>query len=131
MVPFELGDETPVVQTLGFLKEDREGLRIGREDVDEPRREGVWHGLSMVGGGGVEFIGVDRVGWSPKTSQCVGAVWGAFDVRRHHLIPVRPRNEETRELIVVDLPPVGGSNLPLLGGDATSPSDWESGGVVA
>ena len=131
VVPFELGDETPVVQTLGLLEEDWEGLGIGREDVDEPRGKGVRHGLTMVGGGCVELVGVDRVGWSPKASQCVGAIRGALDVRRHHLIPVRPRNEETRELIVVNLPPVGGGDLSLLWGDATSPPDWESGGVVA
>ena len=131
VVPLELGDETPVVQTLGLLEEDWEGLGIGREDADEPRGKGVRHGLTMVGGGCVEFIGVDRVGWSPKASQCVGAVRGALDVRRHHLIPVRPRNEETWELIFVNLPPVGGGDLSLLWGDTTSPSDWESGGVVA
>ena len=131
VIPLELGDEAPVVQTLGFLEEDGESLGVGSEDVNEPRREGVRHGLAMVGGGGVEFIGVDRVGWSPKTSQRVGAVRGALDVRRHHLIPVRPRNEETRELIIVDLPPVGGGDLSLLRGDSTSPPDWESGGVVA
>ena len=102
MVPLELGDEAPVVQVFGFLEEGGEGLGIGREDVDEPRQEGIRHGLPMVGGGGIEFVGVDRVGRSPKASQCVGAVRGALDVRRHHLIPVRPRNEETRELIVVD-----------------------------
>ena len=74
VIPLELGDEAPVVQTLGLLEEDWEGLGIGREDVDEPRREGIRHGLTMVGGGGVELIGVDRVGWSPKASQRVGAV---------------------------------------------------------
>ena len=131
VIPLELSDEAPVVQTFGFLEEDWEGLRIGREDVNEPRWEGVRHSLAMVGGGGVEFIGVDRVGWSPKASQRVGAVRGALDVRRHHLIPVRPRNEETWELIVVDFPPVGRGDLSLLWGDTTSPSDWESGGVVA
>ena len=131
VIPLELGGEAPVVQTCGFLNEDGEGLGIGREDVDEPRWESVRHGLTVIGGGGVEFIGVDRVGRSPKASQRVGAVWGLLDVRRHHLIPVRPRNEETRELIVVDLPPVGGGDLSLLRGDTTSPSDWESGGVVA
>ena len=131
VIPFKLGDEAPVVEALGLLEENREGLGIGREDVDEPRREGVRHGLAMVGGGGVELVGVDRVGWSPKASQCVGAVWGALDVRRHHLIPVRPRNEETQELIVVNFPPVGGGDLALLGSDATLPPDWESGGVVA
>ena len=131
VVPFKLGDEAPVVQSFSLLEENWEGLGIGREDVDEPRWEGIWHGLSMVGGGGIEFVSVDRVGRSPKTSQRVGAVRGAFDVRRHHLIPVRPRNEETREVIVVDLPPVGGGDLSLLRGDTTSPSDWESGGVIA
>ena len=131
MVPFQFSDEAPVVQTFGLLDEDWESLGVGREDVDEPRGKGVRHGLAVVGGGGVKFVGVDRVGWSPKASQCVGAVWGALDVRRHHLIPVRPRNEETRELIVVGLPPVGGGDLSLLWGDTTSPSDWESGGVVA
>ena len=131
VVPLELGDEAPIVQTFGFLEEDGEGLGIGREDVDEPRWEGVRHGLPMIGGGGVKLVGVDRVGRSPKTSQCVGAVRGALDVRRHHLIPMRPRNEETWELIVVNLPPVGGGDLSLLRGDTTSPSDWESGGVVA
>ena len=131
VVLLELSDEAPVVQTFGFLDEDGEGLGVGREDADEPRWEGVRHGLAMIGGGGIEFVGVDRVGWSPKASQCVGAVRGALDVRRHHLIPVRPRNEETRELIVVDLPPVGGGDLSLLWCDTTSPPDWESGGVVA
>ena len=36
VIPLELGDEAPVVQTLCFLKEDQEGLTIGHEDVDEP-----------------------------------------------------------------------------------------------
>ena len=131
VVAFEFGNEAPVVQAFGFLEKGGEGLGIGREDVDEPRREGIRHGLSVVGGGGVELVGVDRVGRSPKTSQCMGAIRGALDVRRHHLIPVRPRNEETRELIVVDFPAVGRGDLSLLRGDTTSPSDWESGGVVA
>ena len=131
VVLFEFGDETPVVQVLSLLEEDWEGLGVGREDADEPRREGVRHGLVMVGGSGVKLVSVDRVGRSPKASQCMGAVRGALDVRRHHLIPVRPRNEETRELVVVDLPPVGGGDLSLLRGDTTSSSRWESGGVVA
>ena len=131
MIPLELGDETPVVQSFGLLDEDGEGLGVGREDANKPRWEGIRHGLPVIGGGGVELVGMDRVGWSPKASQCVDAVRGAFDVRRHHLIPVRPRNEETRELIVVGLPPVGEGDLSLLRGDTTSSSDWESGGVVA
>ena len=131
VIPLELGDEAPVVQTFGFLDEDGEGLGISHEDADEPRWESVRHGLPVVGGGGIELVGMDRVGRSPKASQRVGAVRGALDVRRHHLIPMRPRNEETRELIVVDLPPVGGGDLSLLRGDTTSSSDWESGGVVA
>ena len=61
----------------------------------------------------------------------MGAFWGAFDVQGHHLIPMRARNEEARETILVRLPPIGGGDLALLWGDATAPSNWESGGVVA
>ena len=53
MVPLELGDEPPVVQTFSFLEEDWEGLGVGREKVDEPGGKGVGHRLAMVGGGGV------------------------------------------------------------------------------
>ena len=61
----------------------------------------------------------------------MGAFRGALDVRGHHLVPMRARNEEAREVIVVHLPAVGWSDLSLLWGDTTSSSDWESGGVVA
>ena len=62
VIPLELGDEAPVVQAFGLLEEDWEGLGVGREDADDPRWEGIRHGLAVVGGSGVEFIGVDRVG---------------------------------------------------------------------
>ena len=74
---------------------------------------------------------MEWVGRSPKASQCVGAFRGALDVRGHHLVPIRARNEEAREAIVIRLPAVGGGDLSLLWGDTTSPPDWESGGVVA
>ena len=59
------------------------------------------------------------------------AFWGAFDVRGHQLIPVRARNEEPQETIVVHLPTIGEGDLALLGGNTTSPFNWELGGVVA
>ena len=61
----------------------------------------------------------------------MGAFRGALNVWGHHLVPMRARNEEAREAIVVRFPPIGRGDLSLLRGDTTSPSDWESGGVVA
>ena len=61
----------------------------------------------------------------------MGAFRGEFDVQGHHLVPIRARNEEAQEAIVIRLPTVGWGDLSLLRGDATSPPDWESGGVVA
>ena len=53
VVAFEIRDEPPVVQTLRFLEEDGVGLSVSGEEGGEPRGNGVWHGLTMVGGCGV------------------------------------------------------------------------------
>ena len=53
VVAFEVGDESPVVQPFCLLEEDGVGLRVSGEEAGEPRGNGVRHGLTMVGGGGV------------------------------------------------------------------------------
>ena len=53
VVALDLGDETPVVESLCFLEKDGVCLGVSGEERDEPRGNGVWHGLTMVGGGGV------------------------------------------------------------------------------
>ena len=68
MVPLKVGNEAPVIKAFCLLKEDGEGLSVSSEEGDEPGGKGVWHGLSMVSGGSKQFIGVDRVGWSPNNS---------------------------------------------------------------
>ena len=53
VVAFEVGDQSPVVQAFCLLEEDGVCLGVGGEEAREPRGNGVWHGLTMVGGGGV------------------------------------------------------------------------------
>ena len=53
VVAFDLRNEAPVVEVFRLLKEDGIGLGIRGEEGDEPRGNGVRHGLAMVGGGGV------------------------------------------------------------------------------
>ena len=53
VVAFDLSNEPPVIESLCLLKEDGVHLGVSGEEGDEPGGNGVWHGLTVVGGGGV------------------------------------------------------------------------------
>ena len=53
VISLDLGNEAPIIKALCFLEEDGVGLSVSGEEGDEPWGNGVRHGLTMVGGGGV------------------------------------------------------------------------------